>query len=115
LHRCPGLEIIQDLDWRLRAFTTSTVLAANTIAQKVGLGVNDLKCAEILIRMGPMSAGESGEIAGLTTGAITGRDNSPAYLLTKLSRKHGGHIHPIARRVVFDDIRSQDRARQLLD
>jgi DNA-binding MarR family transcriptional regulator len=33
---------------------------------------NDLKCAEILIRLGPMSAGELGEKAGLTTGAITG-------------------------------------------
>lgn len=65
-------EIIEALDWRLRTFTTSAVLAANTIAQKVGMGANDLKCAEILVRMGPMSAGKLGEIAGLTTGAITG-------------------------------------------
>ncbi len=65
-------EIVDRLDWRLREFTTSAVLAANSIAQKVGLGANDLKCAEILIRMGPMSAGELGERAGLTTGAITG-------------------------------------------
>lgn len=65
-------EIIRALDWRLRTFTTSAVLAANTIAQKVGLGANDLKCAEILVRMGPMSAGKLGELAGLTTGAITG-------------------------------------------
>lgn len=65
-------EITADLDWRLRSFTTSAVLAANSIAQKVGIGPNDLKCAEILIRMGAMSAGELGEKAGLTTGAITG-------------------------------------------
>ena len=65
-------EIIENLDWRLRALTTSAVLAANSIAQQVGMGANDLRCAEILVRMGPMSAGELGEMAGLTTGAITG-------------------------------------------
>lgn len=65
-------QIISDLDWQLRTFTTSAVLAANSIAQKMGMGTNDLKCAEILIRMGPMSAGKLGELAGLTTGAITG-------------------------------------------
>ena len=66
------IQFVADLDWRLRTFTTSAVLAANLIAQKVGMGTNDLKCAEILIYMGPMSAGELGEKAGLTTGAITG-------------------------------------------
>jgi DNA-binding MarR family transcriptional regulator len=65
-------EIVTELDWRLRRFTTSAVLAANAIAQRVGMGVNDLRCAEILIRQGPMSAGALGELAGLTTGAITG-------------------------------------------
>jgi DNA-binding MarR family transcriptional regulator len=63
---------VSDLDWRLRTFTTSAVLAANSIAQKVGMGANDLKCVEILIRMGPLNAGKLGELAGLTTGAITG-------------------------------------------
>lgn len=65
-------QIIRDLDQRLRAHTTSAVLAANSIAQKIGMGANDMKCAEILIRMGPISAGKLGELAGLTTGAITG-------------------------------------------
>ncbi len=64
--------IIADLGWQLRTLTTTSVLAANTVAQKVGLGANDLKCAEILVRRGPMSAGQLGEFAGLTTGAITG-------------------------------------------
>jgi DNA-binding MarR family transcriptional regulator len=48
------------------------VLAANSVAQKVGMGMNELKCAEFLVRMGPMSAGKLAELAGLTTGAITG-------------------------------------------
>lgn len=66
------IQIVKDLDWRLRSFTTSAVLAANSIAQKVGMGANELKCAELLVRMGPMSAGKLAELAGLTTGAITG-------------------------------------------
>lgn len=66
------IQIVKDLDWRLRTFTTSAVLAANSIAQKVGMGANELKCAEFLVRMGPMSAGKLAELAGLTTGAITG-------------------------------------------
>lgn len=66
------IQIVKDLDWRLRNFTTSAVLAANSIAQKVGMGMNELKCAELLVRMGPMSAGKLAELAGLTTGAITG-------------------------------------------
>jgi DNA-binding MarR family transcriptional regulator len=66
------IEIVKELDWRLRAFSTSAVLASNAIAQKVGMGINELKCAEFLVRMGPMSAGKLAELAGLTTGAITG-------------------------------------------
>jgi DNA-binding MarR family transcriptional regulator len=66
------IQIVKGLDWRLRSFTTSAVLAANSVAQKVGMGMNELKCAEFLVRMGPMSAGKLAELAGLTTGAITG-------------------------------------------
>lgn len=65
-------EIVQTLDWRLRNFSTSAVLAASIFARKIGLSANDLKCAELLVRFGPMSAGALGEKAGLTTGAITG-------------------------------------------
>lgn len=65
-------QIVQELDLQLRTFTTSAVLAANSIAQKVGMGMNELKCAEFLVRIGPMSAGKLAEMAGLTTGAITG-------------------------------------------
>jgi DNA-binding MarR family transcriptional regulator len=65
-------EIVENLDWRLRNLSTSTVLAATTIARKAGMGPNELKCAEILVRLGPMSAGELAEKAGLSTGAITG-------------------------------------------
>ncbi len=36
------------------------------------MGANDLKCAELLVRKGPMTAGQLAEDSGLTTGAITG-------------------------------------------
>jgi DNA-binding MarR family transcriptional regulator len=36
------------------------------------MNASDLKCAELLARIGPMTAGELAELSGLTTGAITG-------------------------------------------
>ena len=65
-------ELTQQIDWALRELSTSTVLAATSIAQKVGMGSNDLKCAELLVRNGPMTAGQLAKATGLTSGAITG-------------------------------------------
>ena len=65
-------ELTKQIDWALRELSTSTVLAATSIAQKVGMGPNDLKCAELLVRNGPMTAGQLAQATGLTTGAITG-------------------------------------------
>lgn len=61
-----------DLDWALRELSTSTILWVSAIAQRVGLSPNDLKCAELLVRKGPMTAGDLARESGLTTGAITG-------------------------------------------
>ncbi len=36
------------------------------------MGPNDLRCGELLVRNGPMTAGQLAKAAGLTTGAITG-------------------------------------------
>ena len=60
------------MDWALRELSTTTVLAASAIAQKVGMGPNDLRCGELLVRNGPMTAGQLAKATGLTTGAITG-------------------------------------------
>ncbi|MFN8468351.1 MAG: MarR family transcriptional regulator [Caldilineaceae bacterium] len=65
-------QIVQQIDWALRELSTSTVLAATAIAQTVGMGPNDLRCGELLVRNGPMTAGELARATGLTTGAITG-------------------------------------------
>jgi len=60
------------MDWALRELSTSTVLAATTIAQQLGMGPNDLRAAELLVRQGPLTAGQLAAATGLTTGAITG-------------------------------------------
>ncbi|MCC7447804.1 MAG: MarR family transcriptional regulator [Anaerolineae bacterium] len=65
-------QLSEQMDWALRDLSTSTVLAVTSIAQQVGMGPNDLKCAELLVRNGPMTAGQLADATGLTTGAITG-------------------------------------------
>ena len=65
-------ELTQKFDWEIRQLTTATVIAASAIAQQVGMNSSDLQCAELLVRMGPMTAGQLAELSGLTTGAITG-------------------------------------------
>src|SRR5262245_47207006 len=42
------------------------------VADRLGMNVTDHKCADILSRTGPATAGELAERTGLTTGAITG-------------------------------------------
>ena len=65
-------ELTNQVDWALRELSTSAVLAASSVAQKVGMGPNDLKCAELLVRNGSMTAGQLAKATGLTSGAITG-------------------------------------------
>lgn len=65
-------ELTQKLDWEIRQLSTATVILATVIAQKVGMNASDLQCAEFLVRMGPLTAGQLAELSGLTTGAITG-------------------------------------------
>lgn len=65
-------EITKQLEWELRNLSTAVVLSASTTAQRVGMGSSDWKCAELLVRNGPLSAGQLAKLSGLTTGAITG-------------------------------------------
>lgn len=61
-------QLIEDL----REWSTWTVLFHSGIAQRLGLHTTDHKCLDILMRVGPVSAGYLAELTGLTTGAITG-------------------------------------------
>jgi DNA-binding MarR family transcriptional regulator len=61
--------IVELVGFRL---STATVLFHSAIADRLGVGVTDVKCYSILRQTGPITAGELAERVGLTTGAITG-------------------------------------------
>lgn len=65
-------ELLVALNHEFRQFATATILFHQAIADRLGMHVTDHKCGEILLRFGPMTAGELAQRTGLTTGAITG-------------------------------------------
>lgn len=54
-----------------RELSTAVVLFHQAVAERVGLSVTDVKCLDLLDRMGPLTAGQLAELVGLTGGAIT--------------------------------------------
>ena len=67
-----GPTLIATMGDEFRQLSTVTILFHQAIADRLGMHVTDHKCAEILMRTGPISAGELAQLTGLTTGAITG-------------------------------------------
>lgn len=65
-------ELLAALNQAGRELSTATVLFHSAIAEQFGLNATDWKCADIVARMGPLTAGQLAELTGLTTGAITG-------------------------------------------
>lgn len=65
-------ELLASMRDEFRQFATVTILFHQAIADRLGMHVTDHKCADILLRTGPITAGELAELTGLTTGAITG-------------------------------------------
>jgi DNA-binding MarR family transcriptional regulator len=65
-------ELLAALNDEFRQLTTATILFHQTVADRLGMHVTDHKCADILLRGGPITAGELALRTGLTTGAITG-------------------------------------------
>src|SRR5262245_47198056 len=65
-------ELIAALNDEFRQASTATILFHQAIADRLGMNVTDHKCADILLRAGPITAGELARRTGLTTGAITG-------------------------------------------
>ena len=64
--------LIEALQEATRQQSTWTVLFHNAVAGQVGLNITDLKCLDMLIHRGPLTAGQIAEATGLTTGAVTG-------------------------------------------
>jgi DNA-binding MarR family transcriptional regulator len=65
-------ELLSALNAEFRQLSAATVLFHQAVADRLGMNVTDHKCADILERHGPLTAGELAEGTGLTTGAITG-------------------------------------------
>lgn len=65
-------KLVADLLDAIRRHSGATVLFHAAVAERLGLGAADHKCLDLLMRFGPMTAGELAGRTGLTTGAITG-------------------------------------------
>jgi DNA-binding MarR family transcriptional regulator len=65
-------KLVARLIEEMRETSTVTILFHQAIADRLGMNVTDHKCAGILAKSGPITAGELARITGLTTGAITG-------------------------------------------
>src|SRR5215813_7862986 len=65
-------EVLAALMTEFRQLSAATILFHQAVADRLGMNVTDHKCADILERHGPLTAGELAERTGLTTGAITG-------------------------------------------
>jgi DNA-binding MarR family transcriptional regulator len=65
-------ELLERFNQEISRNSTWTVIYHQALASKVGLNPTDLKCAGLLLETGAITAGELGELVGLTTGAITG-------------------------------------------
>lgn len=80
----------------LRESSGLGVLFSQAIADRVGMNPTDLETLDVLIRSGPMTAGQLAARTGLTTGAITG-------LIDRLERRGYARRerHPTDRRSVL--------------
>lgn len=65
-------QILAEIEAAGRKMSTFTVLFHQAIAEKAGLSGTDHKYLDILFQEGSMTAGQLAELAGLTTGAVTG-------------------------------------------
>jgi DNA-binding MarR family transcriptional regulator len=65
-------QLLQGLHMGFRQMSAGAVMFHQAIADRLGLHVTDHKCADLVLRHGPMTAGALANLTGLTTGAITG-------------------------------------------
>jgi DNA-binding MarR family transcriptional regulator len=64
--------LLAGLNEGFRQLSAATIMFHQAIADRLGMNITDHKCADILSRTGPITAGELAQRTGLTTGAITG-------------------------------------------
>ncbi|HKX32171.1 MAG TPA: MarR family transcriptional regulator [Blastocatellia bacterium] len=64
--------MIEAINLAGRELSTAGVMFHSVVAERLGLNTTDHKALDLLIRLGPMTAGQLAELTGLTTGAVTG-------------------------------------------
>ncbi|HEV2572845.1 MarR family transcriptional regulator [Methylocella sp. CPCC 101449] len=64
-------ETIQAIGTAMELFQEATDAFDDTAAAALGLNRTDLKCVNIIVRHGPVAAGDVAKLTGLTRGAMT--------------------------------------------
>jgi DNA-binding MarR family transcriptional regulator len=64
--------LLQGFENAFRQMSTGAVMFHQAIADRLGLHATDHKCADLIARFGPMTAGALADRSALTTGAVTG-------------------------------------------
>ncbi len=95
-HAVSREDLIDQLVTAGRALATTVTAFQSAAAEKAGLSWTEAKAMDLVDRLGPLTAGELAELAGLTTGAVTG-------LVDRLERKGFASRtrHPTDRRLVL--------------
>ena len=65
-------ELIGRLNQAMREASGMGVLFSHAMAERLGINSTDLECLDLVLLRGPLTAGALAQLAGLTTGAITG-------------------------------------------
>jgi DNA-binding MarR family transcriptional regulator len=63
--------LMEEMQFLGQMSSTETALFHQKVAEKVGLGITDMKTISTLMQEGPMTAGQIAERLSLTTGAVT--------------------------------------------
>ena len=65
------VELLATLEQTIREFSTLSVLFSQAVGERLKMNPTDMECLDFLNLMGPLSAGQLGDLTGLTSGAVT--------------------------------------------
>ena len=103
-------ELEQALNTAVQRNGNRTVLFTHGITQNLGLSVTEFECYSLLLDEGPMTAGQLGQVSGLSSGGVTGLVNRllrTGFVTRERDPKDG-------RRVIITAIASQQTQAQLM-
>ena len=65
------LELVQQLRSEITGYLGAATQFDERVAKRLKLSRTDLRCLDLIVRLGPITAGRLAEETGLTTGAVT--------------------------------------------